>query len=160
MVTLINNLPDNILGIATDVQITDADLKTILMPAAELKLKSNKKIRLLYLPGFDFTGLEQKALQDDNRLGEPFFPLWERVALVSDQEMIYTLAKSFGNMNSEDVRVFKNSELEMAKNWIIAEEISTKEENKTWLEKLIVNTDTEFPLSGGETDRDLEQAII
>ena len=43
---------------------------------------------------------------------------WDRIALVSDHQMINTFAKFFGHMLSCELRVFKNDELEEAKKWV------------------------------------------
>ena len=40
---------------------------------------------------------------------------WEKIALVSDHELINTFAKFFDYILSSEIRLFKNSELEEAK---------------------------------------------
>ena len=40
------------------------------------------------------------------------------IALVSDHEMINTFAKFFGNMQSCELRIFKNPEMGESKKWI------------------------------------------
>jgi hypothetical protein len=44
---------------------------------------------------------------------------WDKIALVSDHEMINIFAKFFGYMMSCELRIFKEDELNKAKNWII-----------------------------------------
>ena len=44
---------------------------------------------------------------------------WEKIALVSDHDMINTFAKFFGYMLSCELRIYKNAEIEDATKWII-----------------------------------------
>jgi hypothetical protein len=40
-----HELPDNVLGVSAEGQISGADYETVLIPAVESKLKSHDKIR-------------------------------------------------------------------------------------------------------------------
>jgi hypothetical protein len=114
-----NDLPDNVLGISGEGKITGADYETILIPAVEDKLKKHKKISLLYYLGNDYTGFDLKAMFDDAKIGFKHLSDWEKIALVSDHELINTSAKLFGFLLPCKLRTFNNKELEEAKKWII-----------------------------------------
>ena len=73
---------------------------------------------MLYHLGTNFTGFELSAMLDDAKIGMKHLSELERIALVSDHEMINTFAKFFGYMLSCELRIFKNAELENAKKWI------------------------------------------
>ena len=73
---------------------------------------------MLYHLGSQFTGFDLRAMLDDGRMGMKHLSAWDRIALVSDHEMINTFAKFFGHMMSCELRIFKNAELEEAKKWI------------------------------------------
>lgn len=118
MLKLIEGLPANVLGISAEGKITGKDYETVLIPALEEKLKANKKIRMLYQLGTNYTGFELSAMLDDTKMGMKHLPAWDRIALVSDHEIINTFAKFFGHMLSCELRIFKDAELEEAKNWI------------------------------------------
>lgn len=118
MLKIMNDLPDNVLGVAAAGKITGKDYESILMPAVEAKLKTNKKIRLLYHLGNDYTGFDLKAMFDDTKIGLQHLTSWDKVALVSDHEIINTVAKFFGFILSCELRIFKNEKLEQAKKWI------------------------------------------
>ena len=119
MLKIINDLPDNVLGVSGEGKITGKDYETVLIPAIEEKLKSNKKLRMIYHLGVDFTGFDLSAMLDDAKMGMKHLSAWDRIALVSDHEMINTFAKFFGHMLSCELRVFKNAEMGEAKKWII-----------------------------------------
>ncbi len=118
MIKIINELPDNVLGAIANGKITAADYENFLIPAIEEKFKTNKKIRMIYQLGNDFTGFDLGAMLDDAKIGMKHLSAWDRIALVSDHEMINSFAKFFGYLMSCEVRIYKNAEFEMAKKWI------------------------------------------
>lgn len=120
MLKIMNNLPGNVLGIEAEGEVTGADYERVLIPAVEEKLKSNKKIRFLYYLGTGFTGFSLNAMVDDAGLGIKDFSAWERLAMVSDHQMINIFVKFFGYLLPVEVRVFSNAQLDEAKKWIAA----------------------------------------
>ena len=118
MLKIINDLPDNVLGVSGEGKITGKDYETVLIPAIEEKLKANKKVRMIYQLGTKFTGFELTAMLDDAKMGMKHLSAWDRIALVSDHEMINAFAKFFGHMLSCELRIFKNAEMGEAKKWI------------------------------------------
>ena len=113
-----NDLPANVLGVSAEGKITGTDYETALIPALEEKLKTNKKVRMLYQLGTDFTGFEMSAMLDDAKVGLKHISDWDRIALVSDHETINSFAKLFGHLVTCELRIFKNDELEVANSWI------------------------------------------
>ncbi len=118
MIKLINDLPDNVLGFSAIGKITGADYEAIVIPALEEKLKTHQKVRMLYQLGTDFTGFDLGAMLDDAKMGMKHLSAWDRIALVSDQEMINSFAKSFGYLMTCELRIYKNAEFEQAKKWV------------------------------------------
>lgn len=116
-----SNLPDNVLGFSAEGQITGTDYETVLIPAVEKKLKSNKKINLLYHLGNNFMGFDLNAMLDDAKIGMKHLSSWGKIALVSDHNMINTFAKFFGYLLPCEIRIFSDAELESAKEWISKE---------------------------------------
>ena len=116
MLKIMNDLPDNVLGVSAEGKITATDYETVLIPAVEEKLKTNKKIRMLYQLGNKFTGFDLNAMLDDAKMGMKHLSSWEKIALVSDQKLVNTFAKFFGYMLSPKLNIFKSSELDEAKN--------------------------------------------
>ena len=118
MLKIMNGLPDNVLGVTAEGKITGTDYETVLIPAVENKLKAFKKISMLYQLRDHFTGFDLNAMLDDAKIGMKHLSAWEKIALVSDHELINTFAKFFGYMFSCELRIFKNYELDDAKTWI------------------------------------------
>ena len=118
MLKIITDLPNNVLGVSAEGKITGTDYETILIPAVEEKFKTNKKIKLLYHLGNNFSGFDLNAMLDDAKIGMKHLSSWDKVALVSDHQMINTFAKFFGYLLPCEIRIFKDTELEVAKKWI------------------------------------------
>ncbi|CAN5530348.1 hypothetical protein BH10BAC5_BH10BAC5_04990 [soil metagenome] len=118
MLKIINDLPGNVLGIEGVGEVTAPDYENVLIPSVIEKLKENKKIRFLYYLGPGFTGFSMKAMIDDAGVGIKNFSAWEKVALVSDHQLINGVAKFFGHMLPGEVKIFENNKLDEAKKWI------------------------------------------
>ena len=118
MLKIMKHMPDNVLGISAEGKITGSDYETVLIPAVEQKMKTHKKIRMLYHLGSEFTGFDMAAMLDDTKIGMKYFSAWDRVALVSGHEWINTFARFFGHMFPCEFQTFKNEELDEAKKWI------------------------------------------
>ncbi len=118
MIKILNDFPGHVLGVSAEGKITGTDYETVLIPALEEKLKSNKKIRMLYHLGGNFSGFDLSAMLDDAKMGMKHLSAWDRIALVSDHEMINSFAKFFGYLMTCELRIYKDAEFEMAKKWI------------------------------------------
>jgi hypothetical protein len=118
MLKIIDDLPANVLEIEDEGEVTGSDYETILIPAVEEKLKTNKKLNLLYYLGDNFSGFDLKAMVDDAGIGMKHLSVWDKIAVVSNHQVINVFVNFFGYLISGTVRVFKNTNLEMAKEWI------------------------------------------
>ncbi|SHJ49505.1 SpoIIAA-like [Reichenbachiella agariperforans] len=74
---------------------------------------------MLYHLKSDFTGFELSALWDDAKLGMKHLTEWERIALVSDHEMVNSFVMFFSHLVKADIKLFRDSELSQAKKWIV-----------------------------------------
>lgn len=118
MVKVINDFPDDVLGVSVSGKITGADYETILIPAIEEKLKTNSKISMLYQLGDDLTGFDLGSLLGDAKMGMNHLSAWDRIALVSNHEMINSFAKFFGYLVPCEIGIYKDDEFDQAKKWI------------------------------------------
>lgn len=126
MLEIIEGLADNAVGFSAKGDVTSEDYETVLIPAVEEKLKSHDKIRLLYYLGSEFSRFEAGAMWDDAKVGLTHITEWEKIAIVTDVNWIQQAGKIFGlaietKAVPGDVKVFHNSELEEAKDWISQE---------------------------------------
>ncbi|MDD2581812.1 MAG: STAS/SEC14 domain-containing protein [Desulfuromonadaceae bacterium] len=118
MLERMQGLPNNVLGFKAVGKVTGADYESVLIPAVDEMFERRTNIRFLYQLGDEFTGFDAKAMWDDAKVGLQHFSSWERVAVVTDVGWIRTALKAFGFAMPGHVRVFSNSELEVARQWL------------------------------------------
>ena len=120
MIELIPDLPDHVVGILASGQVTASDYETVLVPAIESALARHGKVRVLYNVGPAFKGFTSGAMWDDMKIGVAHLNAWERIAVVTDVNWIAGAARFFGFAMPCPVRVFPNSEIATAMQWIAA----------------------------------------
>ncbi len=120
MIEITSGEPDNVVVAVAHGKVTGEDYEKVLVPAIEAKLKSHKKIRLLYLIANDFDGYTAEALWDDAKLGFGHWTAFEKVAVVADVHWIINSVKFFRFIMPCPVKVFSNNELAEAKTWVVA----------------------------------------
>jgi hypothetical protein len=118
MIEKISDLPDNVIGFSARGTVTSHDYESVIIPAVEGMFTTQGKVRLLYQLGDDFSGFEASAMWDDTKLGLKHFSGWEKVALVTDIEWVRWALKIFGLAMPGHVRVFENSEIAKARQWV------------------------------------------
>ena len=120
MVEQMNDLPEGVVGVSATGEVTHEDYQNVIIPAVEQALAQKDKIRFLYHLGPDFSGFKAGAMWDDAKLGLAHTRAWERVAVVTDVEWIRKAMRAFGVLIPGELKVFPNSELAAAREWIVA----------------------------------------
>ncbi len=120
MMKLLTKLPDYVVGISASGEIDAKDYKTVLIPAVDSALGKHKQIRMLYQLTPDFKGFTTGAMWDDSKLGFTHLKAWEKIAVVTDAQWVANLVKMFAFALPCQVRIFSNSEIFEAENWIVA----------------------------------------
>jgi len=118
MLELITDLPENVLGIRARGDVTAEDYQSVLVPAVETRLRTQKKLRLLYVLGPEFTGYTGAAAWEDTKVGMRHFTDFDRIAVVTDVDWVSRMVRAFGFVLPGDVRVFPNAEADRAQTWI------------------------------------------
>jgi hypothetical protein len=117
MIKLLDDLPENILGVEATGKVTDDDYENVLIPAIREKRDAHQKIRFVYVLGEEFEGWSTGAMWEDTKLGLKDPRVWEKIALVSDKDWVKHTVKALGWMVPGEVRVFELDELDTAKVW-------------------------------------------
>jgi len=118
MLTIINDLPEFVLGLSASGEVTAEDYRTVLIPALEAKLTKHQQVRLLYLIGEDFGSYTGGAAWEDAKVGMKHLTSFQRIAVVTDVEPIAGMIKAFGFALPGEVRVFPTSQLDPARDWV------------------------------------------
>lgn len=118
MLERIIDLPDNVLGFKASGTVTAKDYTAVLVPGIEAKLKSMKRVRLLFVLGSEFKGYTGGAAWEDAKVGLRHLTHFERAAVVTDVESIRRAVRAFGFAMPCEVRLFGNDDLQDAREWI------------------------------------------
>jgi hypothetical protein len=121
MLTLIQDLPPDILGVEAGGKVTHEHYRNVMIPKAEAMLGKGP-IRMLYVIGQDFTGYELGALWDDGAFGIKHWRDFSRVAVVGDQSWLHAAVTLFKPFFPCAVRLFRLAELSAARAWITGAE--------------------------------------
>jgi len=109
---------DNCLGFEAIGKITGADYENIMIPNINGKLKDYSKIGFLYYIGNNFEKYEAKAIFDDTMIGFKHMRAFERIAVVTNLSWVRDGFHLFSAIFPGKIKLFKNSELKAAKEWI------------------------------------------
>jgi hypothetical protein len=121
MLQQIENLPPGIIGVEAHGKIEKEDYEKVIIPMLETAYKSGRKIKFLYHFTPDFTGFSAGAAWDDFKIGMRYLRLFEGCAIVSNTEWINKSTKIAGFFMTCPVKVFENSQLPKAINWLATE---------------------------------------
>ncbi len=119
-VTLIEGLPDDVLGISVAGVISARDYAETIVPAIEAKLATYPKLRLLYRIGPEFEAFTPGAVWSDALIGVKHLTGFSRVAVVSDVGWIRHAVRAFAPLMPAEVHVFGDDALTEAKAWVAA----------------------------------------
>jgi hypothetical protein len=117
MIKFIEGLPQDVMAIEATGKVTHEDYRDTLIPKAEAMMGKGP-IRMLYVIGPECTGFEVEALWDDGKLGFRHWHDFSQIALVSDLTWVRASVNIFKPFFHCDVRLFSDSELAAAKDWI------------------------------------------
>jgi len=117
MITLLKDLPDDVLGVEASGEITADDYKQTLLPALAQHREAHGKVRLLYVldDQHDFT---TGALWEDEKLFDRHPLSFAKVAVATNAKGIRGLIKTVGWMIPGDVKLFTADEIDQAKAWV------------------------------------------
>ena len=116
MLELINELPDNVVGVLARGHVTNEECDEVLRPAMEVSLKRHDRLRLYYEIGSRFPG----AGWDDLQIAIDNLPQWERIAIVTDTGWVRHTINALQFLLPSEVKVFTTWESEEGRAWIAA----------------------------------------
>ena len=115
---VLNGYPADVLAIAAHGRICRTDYEDVLIPAFEEKVRTEGKVKMLFVFGEGFSGYSVGAAWDDAKFGLLHLPEMARLAIVSDVEWLRLGVKTFAPLIPCPVALFHTHELENAKHWI------------------------------------------
>ena len=118
MIHLMENMPQNVIGLEAVGKVTWEDYESTILPQIEAKQREFDKIRLMYVLGGDFEGYTAGAMWEDATLAFKRPGSWERIAVVSDSDSLRKAMALFSWMVPGEVKMYQVSEKDEAKSWV------------------------------------------
>jgi SpoIIAA-like len=120
MLTLIEDLPETVVGVEAHGKVTSEDYERLLAPAVEAAMANTPdgRIRLLYVVGHEFPDYTAGAAWEDAKLGLGHVRSWERIAIVGDADWLRHAVHGFGWLMPGEIRVFALEQLDSARAWV------------------------------------------
>ena len=118
MLTIIEGLPDHVIGIRITDKLRAEDYETQLIPLVNEKLKHHHKLDLLCRVEGEWKGMEAGAVWQDLRLGLGRIGHWARMAIVSDIKWMENAIRLFRVFSPGELRHFGSGDYEGAKDWV------------------------------------------
>jgi len=120
MLQLINDLPENVLGIKATGEVTADDLSTVLLPALEKQVELFDEINYLLVLETSVKNFSSGAWLEDMQAGIKHFTKWNKIAVVTDEPAVETFTDMFTIAVPGKSKGFKHAELSEAKAWVSA----------------------------------------
>ncbi|MGA9421493.1 MAG: STAS/SEC14 domain-containing protein [Rhodanobacteraceae bacterium] len=118
MLTIIDGLPDHVIGIRINDKLRAEDYEKQLVPLVNEKLKNHRKLDLLCCIDGEWKGMEAGAVWQDLRLGLGRIGHWARMAIVSDIKWLENAVKLFRVFSPGELRHFDSDDYAAAREWV------------------------------------------
>ncbi len=118
MIEIMNDFPENVVGIKAKGRVTREDYEMILIPKIERALQKHDKINCYYELGSAFSGMDSGAMWEDTLVGLEHLSKWGKIAAVTDVSWIAHELSAFRFLMPGKLRVFPTSEVQTARKWV------------------------------------------
>jgi hypothetical protein len=118
VIKLLQNLPDNVVGVEPSGRVEAEDYREVRDPAVAKARETHDKVRLLAVRGDDYEGSSLGAAWEDTKLGIGHWGAWERIAVVTDHKGIRDAIGAIGWMLPGETKVFPTAERDEATAWV------------------------------------------
>ena len=118
MLTMIEGLPDHVIGFRIHDKLRAEDYETQLVPLVNEKLADHPRLDLLCCIEGEWKGMEAGAVWQDLRLGLGRIGHWARMAIVSDISWLENAIKLFRLLSPGELRHFASGDYAAARDWV------------------------------------------
>jgi hypothetical protein len=120
MIERLTDFQADVLAFVCAGHVSESEYDAVFIPAVADALAKHDKVRLYYEIAPDFTGLEPTAVWENLKTGLQHIGHWERVAVVTDVELIARTVQFSSLLMQGTMKSFPVSEATQARAWIIA----------------------------------------
>ncbi len=120
MIEILQGYPDEVLAVSGTGHVSERDYRDVLIPEADARIGRHGAVRILYLLGPGYDGLDPAAAWSDLKFGVSRWSKFGRIGLVTDVAWIKDAARLLAPFFHHAFRVFRVAELDEASAWIRA----------------------------------------
>jgi len=118
MLTIINDLPSNVVGVKATGKVDKEDFDKVLIPALKELAGRTGKINYLLHLDTEVKNFTLGAWLRDAKIGLKNFFRWNKIAIVTDEKPVENFSDAFGLAVPGESKGFSVKELEEAKKWV------------------------------------------
>jgi hypothetical protein len=120
----LTDMPPGTLGFVASGKLSHDDYTKATIPPLREAIDRGEKLRTLFQINDDFHGIEGNAIwqevKADVGLGIGHYSSWDKMAIVTDLDWLHKASSIFGFMYPGDMKLFRQAELDAAKQWLVS----------------------------------------
>ncbi len=117
MITIMKDIPDNIVAFRATGHVDKEDYDNVLIPAVDALVKKQDKINFLLLLETPVKNFSLGAFLKDLGLGLKHFTKWHKMAIVTESQNVINFTDFFSYIAPGKAKGFIRDDLETAKAW-------------------------------------------
>ncbi|SEM37415.1 SpoIIAA-like [bacterium A37T11] len=118
MIEIIKKLPDHVFGVKVKGEVTEVDLKEVLLPGLQELADTYGEIYYLLVLETDVKNFTAGAWVQDMLAGIKHFSKWKKMAVVSNQRGVRNFTDIVSAVVPGQAKGFSSDQLEEAKYWV------------------------------------------
>jgi hypothetical protein len=152
MLERVQDLPAGVYGLRATGKVSKQDYDEVVDPLLEEVRRDGRRVRFLYHFPPEFKAFTPGAAWEDAKVGFRYLRLFERCAIVSDNDWIRGASRAAGALLPCPVRVFGNAAWNEAVAWLAAPAVSDHLEHRLLTERSVLLVEPHGRLSVEDFD--------
>lgn len=118
MLTIMNDLPGNVVGFRATGHVNKEDYTVVMIPAVDELVKRQKEINFMLVLDTALKNFTLGAFLKDIGVGLKHFTKWHKMAIVSESLPVNRFTDAFSYISPGETRGFTHAEMDEAKKWV------------------------------------------
>ncbi len=118
MISVIKDLPDNVIGFSASGEVTTDDFKHVLRPEVDRFMKQHSDLNYVLELNTDIKNFSAGAWFQDAMLGIKHLTSWNRSAIITDNDNIARFTELFSKIMPGEFKAFSHGMKEEAIDWV------------------------------------------
>ena len=121
MITILNDVPGNVIGFRATGEVDKEDYKNVVIPAIDKHVKQHGKINFMLVLDTAIKNFSIGAFLQDLGVGLKHFTKWQKMAIVSEYDGVNKFTDFFSYIAPGEAKGFTHAEINEAKQWVSAD---------------------------------------